>query len=120
MKIKEMKEKGIGFVKENKAAIAVGGSVFVYGVGMYLWGRISGCKVGKNQVIRSFAKEINFGQFTRELEWKGVGQYTFDRFFNEDRFNGKINSFAKAVELLGNPENTKNITGMIICRKEND
>lgn len=120
MKMKEMKEKCIGFVKENKAAIAVGGSVFVYGAEMYLWGRISGCKVGKNQVIRSFAKEIDFGQFTRELEWKGVGQYTFDRFINEDRFNGKINSFAKAVELLGNSENTKNITGMIICRKEND
>ena len=32
MKIKEMKKKGIEFVKENKVAIAVGGSVFVYGV----------------------------------------------------------------------------------------
>lgn len=119
MKIKEMKEKGIEFVKENKAAIAVGGSVFVYGVGMYLWGRIGGCKVGKNQAIRSFMGDIDFGQFTRELEWKGDGQYTFDRFVNEDRFNGKINSFNEAVKLLGDPENTKNITGLIICRKEN-
>lgn len=119
MKIKEMKEKGIEFVKENKAAIVVGGSVFVYGVGMYLWGIIGGCKVGKNQAIRSFAKDIRFGMFARELEYKGDGQYIFDRFVNEDRFNGKINSFNKAVELLSDPENTKDITGIIICRKEN-
>lgn len=120
MKIKEMKEKGIEFVKENKAAIAVGGSVFVYGVGMYLWGRIDGCKVGKHQAIRSFAQDIRFGMFTRELEYKGDGKYTFDRFFNEDSFNGKINSFNKAVELLSDPENTKDIAGMVICRKENN
>ena len=65
MKIKEMKEKGIEFMKENKAAIAVGGSVFIYGVGMYLWGRIGGCKVGKNQAIRNFAQDIHIGMFTR-------------------------------------------------------
>lgn len=119
MKIKEMKEKGIEFVKENKAAIAFGGSLFICNIGMYLWGRIDGCKVGKHQAIRSFAKDIRFGMFTRELEYKGDGKYTFDRFLNEDRFNGKINSFNKAVELLGDPENTKDIVGMIICRKEN-
>lgn len=118
MKIKEMKKKGIEFVKENKAAIAVGGSVFVYGVGMYLWGRIGGCKVGKNQAIRDFAQDIHIGMFTRELE-VDPGKYTFDRFVNEDRFNGKINSFNKAVELLSDPENTKDIVGMVICRKEN-
>lgn len=118
MKIKEMKEKGIEFVKENKEAIAVGGSVFVYGVGMYLWGRIAGCKVGKHQAIRSFAQDIRIGQFTRELEVDD-GKYILDRFFNEAIFNGKINSFNKAVELLGDPENTKDIVGMVICRKEN-
>ena len=118
MKIKEMKEKGIEFVKGNKAAIAFGGAIFVYGVGMYLWGRIDGCKVGKNQAIRSFAQDIRIGMFTRELEID-PGKYTLDRFFNEDHFNGKINSFNKAVELLGDPENTKDIVGMVICRKEN-
>lgn len=119
MKIKEMKEKGIEFVKENKAAIAVGGSIFVYGVGMYLWGRIGGYKVGKHHAIRSFAQDIRIGQFTRELEVDD-GKYILDRFFNEDIFNGKINSFNKAVELLGDPENTKDIVGMVICRKENN
>lgn len=119
MKIKEMKEKGIEFVKENKAAIAVGGSVFVYGVGMYLWGIIDGCKVGKNQAIRDFAQDIRIGMFARELEVE-PGKYTFDRFFNEDHFNGKINSFNKAVELLGDHENTKDIVGMVICRKKNN
>lgn len=118
MKIKEMKEKGIEFVKENKAALAFGGSVFVYGVGMYLHGRIGGCKVGKKQAIRDFAQDIHIGMFARELEVE-PGKYTFDRFFNEDHFNGKINSFNKAVELLGDPENTKDIVGMVICRKEN-
>lgn len=118
MKIKEMKEKGIEFVKENKAVIAVGGSVFVYGVGMYLWGRIGGYKVGRHQTIRSFAQDIHIGMFARELE-VDEGKYIFDRFFNEDHFNGKINSFSKAVELLGDPENTKDIVGMVICRKEN-
>lgn len=119
MKIKEMKEKGIEFVKENKAALAFGGSVFVYGVEMYLYGRIIGCKVGKKQAIRDFAQDIRIGMFARELEVE-PGKYTFDRFFNEDRFNGKINSFNKAVELLGDPENTKDIVGMVICRKENN
>lgn len=118
MKIKEMKEKGIEFVKENKEAIAVGRSVFVYGVGMYLWGRIGGCKVGKHQAIRSFAQDIRIGQFTRGLEVDD-GKYIWDRFLNEDHFNGKINSFNKAVELLGDPENTKDIVGMVICRKKN-
>ena len=111
MKMKEMTKKGIEFVKENKEAIAVGGSIFVYGVGMYLYGRIGGCKVGRHQAIRSFAQDIRIGQFTRELEVDD-GKYILDRFFNEDRFN-------KAVELLGDPENTKDIVGMVICRKEN-
>ena len=119
MKIKEMKEKSIEFVKKNKAVLAFGGSVFVYGVEMYLFGRIDGCKVGKNRAIRDFAQDIHIGMFARELEVES-GKYTFDRFFNEDHFNGKINSFNKAVELLGDPENTKDIAGMVICRKENN
>lgn len=118
MKIKEMTEKGIDFVKEHKAPIAFSGAVFVYGVGMYLYGRKSGFKVGKHQAIQSFAQDIRIGQFTRELEID-PGKYILDRFFNEDHFNGKINSFNKAVELLGDPENTKDIVGMVICRKEN-
>lgn len=119
MKIKEMKEKGIDFVKENKAAIAFGGAMFVYGVGMYLYGIKTGRKMGEKQTIQRFAQDIRIGMFTRELE-VDPGKYTLDRFFNESHFDGKINSFNKAVELLGDPENTKDIVGMVICRKEND
>lgn len=118
MKIKEMKEKGIEFVKENKEAIAVGGSIFVYGVGMYLYGRIGGKRDGIRKCFEHYKRDIGVGRFTRELETQ-PGAYTLDRFFNEDHFNGKINSFSKAVELLGDPENTKDIVGMVICRKEN-
>ncbi len=119
MKIKEMKEKGIEFVKKNEVTIAFGGAAFVYGVGMYLYGRKDGCKVGENRAIKRFAQDIRIGIFTRELE-VDPGKYTLDRFFNESHFDGKINSFNKAVELLGDPENTKDIVGMVICRKEND
>ena len=119
MKIKEMTEKGIDFVKEHKTEIAVGGSMFAYGVGMYLYGVKTGRKVGEKETIQYFARDIHIGMFTRELEVH-PGKYTLDRFFNEDHFNGKINSFNKAVELLGDPENTKDIVGMVICRKEND
>lgn len=119
MKMKEMTKKGIEFVKENKAAIAVGGSVFVYGVGMYLYGRNNGLKVGQNSTLKRLNNDIRIGMFARELECKGYGQYFFDRFVNEDTFNGKINGFNEAVKLLGDPENTKDIAGIIICRKEN-
>lgn len=119
MKIKEMTEKTVEFVKEHKAAIAVGGSMFAYGVGMYLYGVKTGHKIGENQATRKFANDIRIGMFARELECKGYGQYLFDRFANEDTFNGKINSFNEAVKLLGDPENTKDIAGIIICRKEN-
>lgn len=118
MKIKEMKEKGIEFVKEHEVEIAFGGAAFIYGVGMYLWGRIDGCKVGKNQAIRTFARDIYIGQFTRELE-VDPGKYILDRFFNNDLLNGKINSFSKAVELLGDPENTKDVVGMVVVTKKN-
>lgn len=119
MKIKEMKEKTVEFIKENKAAIAVGGSVFVYGVGMCLYGIKTGRKLGEKEAIQRFAQDIRIGMFTRELEMY-PGKYTLDRFFNEDHLNGKINSFNTAVKLLGDPENTKDIVGMVICRKEND
>ena len=120
MKIKEMKEKTVEFVKENKAAIAVGGSMFAYGIGMYLWGRNDGSKVGQTWTLKHYGDDIRIGAFARELECKGYGQYMFDRFANEGFFNGKINSFAEAVKLLNDPENTKNITGIVICRKENN
>ncbi len=120
MKMKEMKEKTVEFVKENKAAIAFGGSMFVYGVGMYLWGRNDGSKAGQTWMLKHYGEDIRIGMFTRELKCKGDGKYNFDRFFNEDLFNGKINSFNKAVKLLGDSENTKNIAGIVICRKEND
>ena len=119
MKIREMKEKTAEFVKENKVAIAFGGSIFVYGVGMYLWGLGDGRRSGAKKCIERFGKDIRIGMFTRELEVH-PGKYALDRFFNEDRFNGKINSFNKAVELLGDPENTKDIAGIVICRKENN
>lgn len=118
MKIKEMKTKTVKFVKENKIAIAFGGTAFVYGVGMYLWGFGDGRRNGIKRCFEHYKRDINIGQFTRDLEVH-PGTYTLDRFFNEDRFNGKINSFNKAVELLGDPENTKDIVGMVICRKEN-
>ena len=68
MKIKEMKEKGIEFVRENKAAIAVGGSIFVYGVGMYLWGRIGGKKYGARLSYMYFNDKIRAGQFLKDME----------------------------------------------------
>lgn len=119
MKIKEMTEKGIDFVKEHKALIAVGGATFVYGVGMYLYGIKTGRKMGEKQTIQRFAQDIRIGMFMREFEIDN-GKYTWDRFFNEGLFNGKINSFNTAVELLRDPENTKNVCGIVVCRKEND
>lgn len=119
MKIKEMAKKGIEFVKEHEVEIAFGGGAFIYGVGMYLWGLGDGRKSGAKECIERYGKDIRIGMFTRELEVY-PGKYTLDRFFNEDCFNGKINIFNKAVELLGDPENTKDIVGMVICRKEND
>ena len=119
MKIKTMAKKGIDFVKEHEVKIAFGGAAFVYGVGMYLWGLRDGRESSVKECIECYGKEIRIGTFTRELEVH-PGKYTFDRFFNEDHFNGKINGFNKAVELLSDPENTKDIVGMVICRKEND
>lgn len=119
MKIKEMKEKTIEFVKENKIAIAFGGSVFVYGVGMYLWGFGDGRKNGVKECYKHFKDDIGVGRFVRELEC-GPGHYKIERFFNEDRMSGKINSFTEAVKLLNDPENTKNIHGLVVLSKENN
>lgn len=119
MKIKEMKQKTVNFVKENGPGLAVFGGVAAYGIGMYLYGRNDGLKAGQTFMLKRFGKDIRIGMFARELE-RDPGKYTFDRFFNEDHFDGKINSFNEAVKLLGDPENTKNIVGIMLCRKEND
>lgn len=119
MKIKEMKEKTIEFVKENKVAIAFGGTAFVYGFGMYLWGLGNGRRYGVQECYKYFKKDIGAGQFIRELEC-GPGHYKMERFFNEDRMSGKINSFTEAVRLLNDPENTKNIHGLVVLTKENN
>lgn len=119
MKIKEMKEKGIEFVKENKAALVLGGSMFVYGVGMYLLGFGDGRKNGVRECYKHFKKDIGAGQFIRELEC-GPGHYKMERFFNEDRMSGKINSFTEAVKLLSDPENTENVCGLVVLSKENN
>lgn len=118
MKIKEMKEKGIEFVKENKAAIAVGGSVFVYGVGMYLWGRIGGKKDGVKTCYKQFETEIKMGQLLRRLEC-GDGSYRVEQFFNRDRLNGSMNTFSEAVKYFADPKNTENVCGMVVLSKEN-
>lgn len=119
MKIKEMKEKGIEFVKENKAAIAVGGSVFVYGVGMYLLGRIGGKKDGVKTCYKLFETEIKMGQLLRKLE-RGDGNYRFEQFSNRDRLNGNMNNFSEAVKYFADPKNTENVCGMVVLSKEND
>lgn len=119
MKIKEMKEKTVEFVKENKIAIAFGGTAFVYGVGMYLWGLGDGRRSGVKECYKHFKDDIGAGRFVRELEC-GPGHYKMERFFNEDCMSGKINSFTEAVKLLSDPENTKNINGLVVLSKEND
>lgn len=119
MKIKEMKEKGIEFVKENKAALAFGGTALVYSVGMYLWGFGNGRRNGVQECYKHFKKDIGAGQFIRELEC-GPGHYKMERFFNEDRMSGKINSFTEAVKLLSDPENTENVCGLVVLSKENN
>lgn len=119
MKIKEMKEKGIEFVKENKAAIAVGGSIFVYGVGMYLYGRIGGKRDGIKACCKQFETEIKMGQLLRKLEC-GDGHYHVEQFFNRDRLNGNMNSFSEAVKYFADPKNTENVCGMVVLSKEND
>lgn len=118
MKIKEMKEKGIEFVKENKAALAFGGSVFIYGVGMYLWGRIGGKKEGAKTCYEQFESRIRAGQFLKDLEC-GSGTYHAERFFNENRLDGNMNSFSEAVKYFVDPENTKNVCGMVVLTKKN-
>lgn len=119
MKIKEMKEKGIEFVKENKEAIAVGGSIFVYGVGMYLYGRIGGKRDGIKTCCKQFETEIKMGQLLRKLEC-GDGHYHIEQFFNRDRLNGNMNSFSEAVKYFADPKNTENVCGMVVLSKENN
>ena len=119
MKIKEMKQKTVEFVKENKVAIAFGGAAFVYGVGMYLWGLGNGQRSGVRECYKHFKTDIGAGQFVRGLECD-PGNYKMERFFNEDRMSGKINSFTEAVKLLNDPENTKNIYGLVVLSKESD
>lgn len=119
MKMKEIKEKSIKFVKENKGVLIPTAAVAIYGLVMYGIGMKDGNNIGTTWAKERYADDIRIGEFTRDLE-NQPGQYTFDRFVNENRFNGKMNSFNKAVELLSDPENTKNVTGIIICRKEND
>ncbi len=118
MKIKEMKKKTVNFVKENGPGLAVFGGVAIYGISMFLWGRSNGIHIGRQSAVRTFERDIATGQFVRELE-SGFGKYKMERFVNEDRMNGQINSFNEAVKLLANPENTKNVTGLVILSKEN-
>lgn len=118
MKIKEMKEKGIEFVKENKATLAFGGSVFVYGVGMYLLGRIDGKKYGIKTCYKRFETEIQMGKLLRALEC-GDGNYRIERFCNRNRLNGNMNSFSEAVKYFADPKNTENVCGMMVLSKEN-
>lgn len=115
MKIKEMKEKGIDFVKENKDAIAVGGSLFVCNIGMYLWGRRDGIKT----CCKQLETEIKMGQLLRKLEC-GDGHYHVEQFFNRDRLNGNMNSFSEAVKYFADPKNTENVCGMVVLSKENN
>lgn len=119
MKIKEMKEKGIEFVKENKAAIAVGGSVFVYGVGMYLLGRKNGLVNGSKVTLKYFKDEIDGGRFLNGLE-NGAGDYIRERFRNEAHLDNAFNPFEEAVKHLSNPENTKNVCGIVVLTKKNN
>lgn len=119
MKIKEMKEKGIEFVKENKVALVFGGSVFAYGVGMYLGGRIGGKKDGIKTCYKQFETEIQMGQLLRKLEC-GDGHYHLEQFFNRDRLNGNMNTFSEAVKYFADPKNTENVCGMVVLSKENN
>lgn len=119
MKMKEMKEKGIEFVKENKAAIAVGGSVFVYGVGMYLLGRKNGLVNGSKATLKYFKDEIDGGRFLNGLE-NGAGDYIRERFRNEAHLDNAFNPFEEAVKHLSNPENTKNVCGIVVLTKKNN
>lgn len=119
MKIKEMKQKTVEFVKENKAGLAVFGGVAAYGIGMYIWGHADGTKVGKTWAIRRFKEEISLGKWASDMVPSGT-HFLADRYSNETTFGGAMNNMKEAVKLLSDPKNTENVYGIMVLSKKND
>lgn len=119
MKIKEMKEKTVEFVKENKEIVALDCAALIFGGGMFILGRKTGFKSGAEAAVKYCRDEIRAGKFLNGLE-NGKGDYVRERFRNEELFDGAINPFKEAIKYLNDPKNTKNVCGIVVLTKKND
>lgn len=119
MKIKEMKQKTVNFVKENKEIVALDCAALIFGGGMFILGRKIGFKSGAEATAKYCRDDIQAGRFLNGLE-RGSGNYLRERFRNEELLNGAVNPFKEAIKYLSDPKNTENVCGIVVLRKEND
>lgn len=118
MKIKEMKEKGIEFVKENKVYLGIAAGLVGYGLIMWNFGDGHGYAKGSADTFKAYKDKINLGKWVGDMIPKGA-TFLADRYSNETTFNGAMNNMKEAVKLLCDPKNTEDVYGIMVLSKKN-
>lgn len=119
MKIKEMKEKGIEFVKENKVYLGVAAGLAGYGLIMWRLGRCHGYANGSLDTFKAYKDKIDLGKWAGDMIPDGE-TFLADRYSNETTFNGAMNNMKEAVKLLCDPKNTEDVYGIMVLSKKNN
>ncbi len=119
MKIKEMKEKTVEFVKENKVYFGVAAGLAVYGATMWHLGKTLGFVTGSEETFKAYKDKIDLGEWAGDMIPKGT-TFLADRYSNETTFGGAMNNMKEAIKLLNDPKNQENVYGIMVLSKKND
>lgn len=118
MKIKEMKQKTVEFVKENKVYVGIAAGLAVYGFTMWKLGHVHGYVSGSEDILKAYEPEINLGKWAGDMVPKNM-MFMADRYSNETTFNGAMNNMKEAIRLLSDPKNQENVYGIMVLNKKN-
>lgn len=117
MKIKEMKEKGIEFVKENKVYISVAAGLAIYGATMWKLGHCHGYVSGSEDTFEAYQERIDLGEWAGDMVPKNI-TFLANRYPNEATFGGAMNSMKEAIKLLNDPKNQEDVYGIMVFSKK--
>lgn len=119
MKIKEMKEKTVEFVKENKVYISVAAGLAVYGFTMWKLGHCHGYVSGSEDTFKVYKPKIELGEWAGDMIPKDTAFFA-NRYSNETTFGGAMNNMKEAIKLLSDPKNQEDVYGIMVLTKKND